>query len=1837
MYLRSPLVRIIFGLFLSLVLFSACSTSGDRIEADPLFVQAHSFGEIATTSPVMVVFSKAVYDADSPPPEGNPFAFSPRVSGQVSWQNGSTVLFTPDEALTEGKRYQVRFDPAGLEGDLEAITGAAFSFEVVASTVQFAVEHTQIIAIDENAYQFRAEISSSEAVSLQALYNQIGLKLGRRSRDFEVTEDGGPTEFVLISEVFSLDDTPGQIALEIPQSALSPESGPLARELPSGDQLTLLSVSARNDDASYVELQFSHALDASQELRGLIDVYKNAEQKAEHLSFSVDRNIVRVHRQDKWEKEGRIAIQPGIRTSLPTVMGGQAASASFRFPSRKPVVNFLSDGVIIPTGDQAVLPIETVNLSAIMVEAIQIFPDNAHQFFQVNKYDGDAELARVGEVVWRDIIDLEWDDANVDQSVRYGLDLSPLSENFPGGFFHIRVTFRRPHIVYPCSGEFADEFVEFEGLSTEAEADSSYWDYWGSNNSYEYRRNRTNPCHPAYYQRWYDHNITIGRNVMVTDMGLIARRDQQGALHVFASDLQTARPMTNVDFTLYSFARNEIATGKTDIVGLGNARIENSQPFFIMAHKGENYGYLRVDDASAISTSHFDVAGVSSRSGLRGLIASERGVYRPGDDIHLTFILKGQNPLPDSTPVTFSLASPSGTVTDEQVLSGGIDGMYAVTSRTAADARTGEWYAKFAVGSTMFTRPVRIETVTPNRLKIELDLGGEVIYGPDISGTLHSEWLHGGRADGLRSEIFVALGQGGNPTVEYRDYTFTDPSRSFSSRNTRLFDGDLDRDGNADFDGRVNVSEAPGVLNATFTTRVYEDSGTYSSEFFTTTLHPYDRYVGLRTPPGDVARGMLLTDEDHPIDLLMVDNRGNPIRSASVTVELYKINWRWWWETDQEDLAGYFRNRSVRRLDTETVRISSGRGQYSLRVNYPEWGRYLLKVTDPSGGHSASKILYIDWPGWAGRGQDAGEGAAMLVLSSDKSEYEVGELVELTIPSGASGRAALSIESGGTLLLSEWVQTNEGTTRYRFRATEDMAPNAYVHVTMVQPYADRENDAPIRSYGVIPIRVEDPETRLQPTIGTVSSFQPNSDARILVTERNGRPMTYRLMMVDEGLLGLTRHGVPDVWEHFNQKQATGVMSFDYYNYMAGLYTGRLATMLAIGGGGANEDAQGGKSRARFTPVVEVSDPISLPAGGQYTHETPIGNYVGAVRIMVLAVSDTGFGQAESSVPVRSDLMVLSSLPRAMKMDEIAEIPVSVFVADESLRNVAVRLSTSGAFEPVGGFVATIPVDGAGDYTTTFEIKVDNPEAYGEIRVDASGGRHSSFHELTVPIERANPIVHRSDSLRIPAGSSESLVIPAVGIEGSNVIDLEISSIPPLDLSRRLGYLIRYPHGCIEQTTSSVFPQIYLSALQELSVARQQEIQNNVNAAIDRIAGFQTAAGGFSYWPNQTNAHEWGTNYAGHFLLEAREAGYPVPDGMIDAWVDYQSVKANQFLSSSTGDKEVQAYRLMTLALSGNPDIAAMNRLVNISNRSDSATLRLAYAFALSGYSNEARRLINETDFRFSSSISAQTFSSRLRDSAMALETLAETGQYTRADQLVEYITERLSSSDSLNTQETAFALVAMAKYASGSLGSNEKDVRVSFASQRAIRLAGAAPIISYSFDLGSLDSARIEIENDGSSTILPRLISSGSPEAGDEERIRTGLGLEVTYYGDENQRLSNINRVTQGSRITIEVEVTNLTSQTIEEVALTIPVPSGWQITNPRLAGQNSSVEFMDLRDTQANYYFDLPGRQGKTIKLTAIASFLGFYYAPAVHAGAMYDFSYQALEPGGWTRVVSP
>ncbi len=1235
------------------------------------YVTSYTAGVVSSGSPIRIVLAQDVIDSlQIGETSVKLFDFDPAVQGKTVWLDRRTVEFRPESRLLSGQTYLMEFALSKLF-DLPGAKSFEYSFQVIPQNFEMSVDNvkpyvkTELKQLQIEGTLLTADYADAGSVSKLLAAEQEGRLLAIKWTH----ADGGTQHTFIVSDVARMDKT-SQVKLSLNGSPLGiaqAESRDI--EIPALNEFKVMQVRVEQGSSQFVTLQFSDPLSEKQNIQGLISI-----SEVESLDFEIKDNEIRVFPPVRQNGSRTLTVEPGIRNILDYKMKS-GGSFDVTFDQVAPAVRFVGKGNILPSTDGLILPFEAVSLKAVDVQIIRIFERNILQFLQVNDLDGSAELRRVGRPLVKKMVSLENSGVtDLGKWNRYTLDLAQYIEVEPGALYQVRIGIKKAYSTYACadgSSSSPDATRQDEDWSQPENEDSawdSYEDYYYGDD-YEWEQ-RDNPCHSSYYNS----SKSIRRNVLASDLGVLAKRGGDGQTLVVVTDLKNTQPLGNVAVELYDYQQELLASGSTDKDG--KVLMATAQtPFFLMAKHQSQRGYLRLMDGESVSLSNFDVGGSQVQKGLKGLIYGERGVWRPGDSLFLTFLLEDKlKLLPAHHPVVMELENPTGQMVQRLVRSNAENGFYKFATATPQDAPTGNWVARVKVGGSQFTQSIRIETIKPNRLKINLDFGKDKITAAEnnVSGTLSVNWLHGAPGRNLKAAFEVLLVKGETRFEKYPDFTFDDPARETETETVPIFEGYTNDEGKAEVNAELAVSGEPaGVLQAIFRGKVFEESGNFSVDHFSIPFYPYTSFTGIRLPQGDQARGMLLTDTTHRAEVVTVDANGNGVSREGVEMTLYKLDWRWWWDNSQ-GTANYMTGNNVKVIATGKIKTVNGKGGWNFKVKYPEWGRYLVRAFDPVSGHSSAKVVYIDWPGWAGRASKESQGATMLSFASDKPSYKTGEKAQIVIPGSGQGRALITIENGSKVLASYWLETKAGDNRFAFDIKPEMTPNIFVNVTLLQPHAQTINDLPIRLYGIIPVLVEDPATHLDPVLTMPEVLEPAKEVVITVSEKTNRKMTYTLAMVDEGLLDLTRFKTPNAWSQFYAREALGVKTWDIYDAVIGAFGGKVERLLAIGGDMLASGKEDDSKANRFKPVVKFLGPFTLDGKSQ-THRFIMPAYIGSVRTMVVAGHDGAYGSTEKATPVRKPLMVLATLPRVLGPDERVKLPITLFSMDKNIRNVKLEV------------------------------------------------------------------------------------------------------------------------------------------------------------------------------------------------------------------------------------------------------------------------------------------------------------------------------------------------------------------------------------------------------------------------------------------------------------------------------------------------------------------------------------------------------------------------------------
>lgn len=1803
-------------------------------------VEAFTSGKISRFAPVYLLLTQEV-DSSRLKPEllKKHMKLTPEVEGTFSFENNRTIVFRPTQTFRRDTEYRLSADLSGILDVNPENKKFDFSFATYGMALRANMNLLEVNKDNENGYDISLTLFTPDKEERATLEPLLGFS-EKVNSVWQHSSDGKKHE-VLLSNVTSDSEGVRNLVISVVNNKLGvPAKDILSVPIPGMNDFSVYDVKYVTDPERYIEVTFTKRLDANQQMEGLAYIEGNSSDLV-----SVSGNKLRLFPDINRKGTVNIHLTNGIRSKSGLNLSDHVTK-QIALSESKPSVRFMGEGVIIPQATELIVPFEAIHLRGVIARVIRINEQNIGQFLQSNNLAGSYELTRVGRIVARKTIFLDEEGLDLSQWNTFAVDMKKLIQPEPGAIYRLELSYNRDLSAYPCDDDAEkrskEELLrqdELELIEEIGRFDQGAYSYYNENFNwwnYDYEES-SNPCSDSYY-----YNTCIGKNVLATNLGIIAKGGGSELL-VLINNLLTANPQQGVDVKAFNYQHELLASGVTNNQGAARLDLKNRKPHYLTAHQGNQRAYLRIEPGAALSLSTFDIDGEVVQKGIKGFIYGERGVWRPGDTLHLGFMLNDREKnLPTEHPVVMELRNPLGQVYLRKTQIKGELGLYRFSLPTDPDVPTGAWTASVHVGGLSFDKRIRVEAIKPNRLKINLPMPDKpLLIGEDFNIDMHVEWMQGATARNLKYDIAGTFISSTTTFKGYNKYIFDDPAKKFNTEESGLISGVTDEQGDATVKLRFDLGTyAPGMLLANLVTHVYEESGDFSIDGARLFYSPYRRYVGLTSP--QEGQGQLNTGSNYTYNVATVNYDGRAAGNQEVTVTVHKVYWYWWWSSDRSRLAEYMSdsyNKPVKEFTLQTD--ANGKAKFDLSFADEEWGTYYIRVSDRAGKHSTGVMSYFDWPYYEGKRDPSGSTSPhTLTFKTNKETYTVGEQMTVTFPSTKTSKALVTVENGTKVLSVEHYDCQDKETMISIKVTEEMQPNSFVYITLLQPHGETQNDLPIRLFGVVPFMVTSPQSILNPVIRTADELKPESSYEVTVSEKDGREMAYTLAIVDEGLLDLTRFATPDPWKVFNAREALGVSTWDLYNFVVGAYGGRIEQLFSIGG----DDALNKGPKAivnRFKPVVQFDGPFLLKKGEKKRHNYTMPNYNGRVRMMVVAGDGSAYGHTDKSVMVRKPVMLLGTLPRVIGVGEEMEIPATVFATEKGVGNVQVSIQCSDNMEVIGNTTSTLHFDETGDKQAGFRIRVKEKPGAGHVKLIASGKGEQSVYETDIEIRSVRRPQVKVTPVTLENGKSwkESVSLP--GADGTNSLTLEVSDIPPLNLSMRVKYLLGFPHGCLEQITSKAFPQLYLKELASLTEGQSASADVAVKEVISRLRSYQTAEGAFAYWPGGTSTNSWGTVYAAHFLLEAEAKGYLVPSSLKQSVLNNLILVARKWQPStvsyySISEELTQAYRLLVLAQGNSAEIGAMNRLKEKSLKNTASVSMLASAYAIAGRKDVATELLSKTLEKTAVYDEYDlTFGSDLRDLGIRIQTLCLLDKSQQASELAKAISTKLSTNDWLSTQSTSFALMGISSYL--------KKYKTAAEMEFSYAVGGKSEKVKTSKNIWSGEllkqtkkQVNAEISNTGKSTIFARMIMEGIPEQGDEAAYSNGLALSVSYT-DASGRVVNVDKLEQGTNFTAVVTVRNPSSRGIRNVVLSEIFPAGWEILNTRFLNDDEQssdsqgiINYQDIRDDRVYSHIDyLPAGRQVTVRLNLCAVYPGKFYLPPVYCEAMYDHLIRANTEG--------
>lgn len=1570
-------------------------------------------------------------------------------------------------------------------------------------------------------------------------------------------------EFSLDTDDIKLLDKPQELVLTYDEKIMGfKEAKVLQFQIPSkpkDNDFRLISAEEKDQIAT---LKFSKELAENQAFQDFIQISPELNFRA----WSVGKELKISANFEPGEKY-QVKIAKGLKSNQGLINKGEEANITLQ-KDLDPSLVFANDGVFLPSGAEYQVYIKSRNVKKIHLKVNQIFSNNISEYLRyknlVGKKDDSTQEAFYSSdgfnYVAKKVIDKKIELKNQKNTwISSALDLSDLKGK--SGIFSVSLS-----------------------------VDANDLDYKGEN---VYR---------------IINKASVSKNLIFSNIALSAQNLNK-QLVVHARDFSKNEALENVKIELVSKQNQILQSQNTDSNGDAKFQIqEDDEILYILASKENQISVLRF--SNPLSTDGYDVEGDQNHEMIKAFIYTDRGVYRAGDSVHLSVVAR-ENTNPLKHPINFTLINPKNQKIIENRILKSQNDIYYTQINLDKNAINGLYRANFNIAGVEFSKDILVQSVVPNRIKIELNADeNRSLDDGSLNYELSSKYLFGALASNLKYQSVVYFSPKNYHNSKYKDYIFTNPSSLIISTSA-------DDKGNLDEKGRVQASvEIPENIlnsqgynfNARIVSEVFEKGGRSVKAVKDVNLNRYDYFVGMKTLPNSYV------SEGETIDFYAIvsDLKEKLVSGKTLEYRIYQNDYYWWWDYDSYDefLRSIKQDTNTKLIEKGELTSSSEPMKFSFNTsNY--YGQMFIELIDKESEVSTGQSFYVSsWgePSYA-------DVVSSLKIKSDKNKYKIGQSAKIEFESVAGAKALITLSSNSKIIDRFVMDTQDESTSIELAMKKEYAPNIYVSVSLFQDYNKIDNDRALRLFGVIPLYVEDENTKLDLELKTPDKILPNSDFEIEIQSKDKRAFNYTVAIVDEGLLDLTDFKTPDIWKGFYAKTGFTLKTYDTYSQIIPKFTGGDSVL-----GGLRVDKNRDDSAQRFKPVALFNTPARSDETGFAKLKFKMPSYMGSVRVMVVANEKDAYGSVSKDIQVSAPLVMLETLPRTLKIGDNFTLLTQIFKTENRIKNATLSVRSKNSLIKISPDTQTIDFKSATNLEVMMDANVsDNKIGKELLEFELKSEDYTYKNEIEIDIKPINAYTYENNTSLIKAGESKEFIIKDY-ILGTTNATLKLSPTPILDMDKRIKYLLNYPYGCIEQTTSAVLPQLFLDKFS--TEFDKQKAINNINAAIERYSNFQTADGGFAYWQGGDESNAWGSNYAGMFLILAKQNGYFVPDSMYERWLKYEQ----NFVQKSVYRDymmDIKANSLYLLAMAKKPNISEMNLLYdNLNTLSTEAKWQLAAAYKLAGVEDTAKQIASKISIEPDSKYSFYTYGSLVRDEAIIANAYKQI-YGTNNEELLQKISDTLLSKDYLSTQSTGYALYALAMGANlENMNENFMDATLKIDDQAYTINQNQMQIFSFN-DEKAIVSANKDI-----------FVSFGveGVKASENSAFSNKISLDRAFYDEKGNKISP-SEIGSGQTFYMRISVSlNEGANYVSNIALTQILPSGWEVSNTLLDDntpsfiKNSNYDFIDVRDDKIMWFFGL--NKNRThhfyIKLNAITP--GSYTLSGAYAEAMYDDTYRAL-----------
>ncbi|MDG2524891.1 alpha-2-macroglobulin [Stenotrophomonas sp. HITSZ_GD] len=1193
-----------------------------------------------------------------------------------------------------------------------------------------------------------------------------------------------------------------------------------------------------DDDGLSLALEFTQPLVGTQDFDKLIRFQHDVGNDDSSWSLSDDGKTLRFPYIEAG-KDYTLTISGDLLAADGTRLGKPLTQAVFA-ADLKPAAGFASQGSVLPARDSRGLPVVSVNVPEVDVEFMRVREDAMPAFFSQYQrggrrsgweldrtYGGNTPLAKLAEPVYVNRFMLT---GKKNQRALTYLPIQDIKElQAPGLYFAV---LRQP-------GKFSDNY------------DTVFF--------------------------------------TLSDIGLHARA-YKSQLFVHTASLANGDPLAKVELRVIDAKGETVLKGATDTHGnaLLNYTLDAGQ--VLVARSGQDLSLLPFNQP-ALDLSEFAVAG-RQNAWFDVFAWSGRDLYRPGETVRVSALLRDNDGKPvqpgkdsKAQPLFLRLKQPDGKTFREARLQPGEQGYVEFTQRIPDDAPTGRWQLEFRTdpGSAEAIQglTLRIEEFLPERMKLTLDSAQAVIKpGEPLKLQAEAAYLYGAPAAGNRFTAKLAVAVEQHPLDALPGWFFGDPTVVLPKEANDVIDTELAADGKLEEDVALPGEAKPVTpIAAVLSGSVYETGGRTVSRTLKKVLWPADALVAVRPLFDDKEGADANANARFELTRVGADGKPRPAKGLSVTLvrELRDYHWQFRDDTWDYDFTRRFENKQTVKLD-----VGSGTTKFDFPV---EWGEYRIDVFDPSTGLT---MRYPFRAGWSwnddNRGLDARPDKVKLAL--DKTSYRAGDTLKVTLTPPHAGRGVLIVESDKPLYVQD-IQAKAGSTFEIPVTAEWERHDVYVTALVFRGGSAASKITPARAVGVAHVPMDRKMRRVAVGLVAPKQMRPEQPlpVQVSVPELAGRQAHVTVSAVDVGILNITRFPVPDANAHFFAQRRFGVDAYDVYGRVIESFDGSTGR-LRFGGDMALEALpQARRPTARVQTVDLFSGSVQLDAKGNARLQLPVPDFNGTLRVSALVYADDRYGNRDVETLVRAPILAEASMPRVMAPGDRSTVTVDVQNFTGKPGSFDVRVEGEGPLA-IGENTRRIQLQADAKQTLSFPLTAREGHSVAKVRVRVGGGGFQVDRHYELPVRAAWPSVLRARTLvldplaPVTLGASDAEGLMSDSVEARMVV----SALPPIPFAAALKGALDYPYGCAEQTTSKGYAALMLDeatakmlGVTGLEAAKRRE---RMEGALGRLASMQVGSGHFSMWGDDDYTNPWLTPYITEFLLDAKDAGFAVPDTVL---------------------------------------------------------------------------------------------------------------------------------------------------------------------------------------------------------------------------------------------------------------------------------------------------------------------------------------------------------------------